>query len=90
MFFNLIITDGMTGGFNESGINSNAFIDGNALAFELAEDFGVYLIHGFFRLYIPVIPDGHSGGSRTVIPDDGGQKSERSDAVDKSISKHLS
>jgi len=40
MLFNLIITEGMTGGFNEPGIDSNAFINGKALTFKLAEDYG--------------------------------------------------
>ncbi len=43
-----IIADGATGGFNESGINGNAFIDSEPLGFKLAKDFGVDLIHGFF------------------------------------------
>ena len=44
-----IIADRSTGGFNESGINGDAFIDGEALGFKLTKDFGIYLIHGFFR-----------------------------------------
>ncbi len=38
MFFNLIIADGMAGRFNEPGIDSDAFINGKALTFKLAED----------------------------------------------------
>ena len=47
-FFKLIIAEGTTGGFNESGIDGNAFIDGQALAFELSQDFRVELVHGLF------------------------------------------
>jgi len=46
---NLIIAEGMAGGLNEPCINGNTLIDSKALAFKLAEDFGIYLIHGFFR-----------------------------------------
>jgi hypothetical protein len=31
-----------------TAIYSNAFIDGKPLAFELSQDFGVYLIYGIF------------------------------------------
>ena len=48
LFFKLIIAEGTTGGFNESGIDGNAFIDGQALAFELSQDFRVELVHGLF------------------------------------------
>ena len=47
-FFDFVIADRATGGFNESGINGNAFIDSEALVFKLAQDLGVDLIHGFF------------------------------------------
>ena len=47
-FFNLVIADGTTGGFNKPRINGNAFIDGKALFFELAKYFGVDLVHGYF------------------------------------------
>ena len=43
-----VIADRPTGGFNESGINGNAFIDSEALGFKLTKNFGVDLIHGFF------------------------------------------
>jgi len=38
-FLEFLVADRPAGGFNESGINSDAFIDGKALAFELTEDF---------------------------------------------------
>ena len=47
-FSQLIITEQAAGGFNEPGINGNAFIDGEFLAFELAKYFGVELILGQF------------------------------------------
>jgi len=37
-FFDFIIADRATGGFNESGINGNAFIDSQALGFKLTQD----------------------------------------------------
>jgi hypothetical protein len=43
-----VIANWPTGGFNESGIDGNAFIDSEALGFKLAKNFGVDLIHGFF------------------------------------------
>jgi hypothetical protein len=45
-FLDFIIPDRMTGGFNESGINGNAFIDSEVLGFKLAKNLGVELIHG--------------------------------------------
>ena len=38
----------LSGQLAESGIDGNAFINRQALAFQLAQDFGVKLIHGFF------------------------------------------
>ena len=47
-FFDFVIADRAVGGFNQSGINGNAFIDTEALGLKLAQNFGVDLIHGFF------------------------------------------
>jgi hypothetical protein len=47
-FLDFVIADRATGGFNQSGINGNVFIDSEALGFKLAKNFGVDLIHGFF------------------------------------------
>ena len=37
-FLDFFIADRATGGFNESGLNGNAFIDSEALGFKLAKD----------------------------------------------------
>jgi len=45
-FLEFLVADRPAGGFNESGINSDAFIDGKTLAFELTQDLcasGVFL-----------------------------------------------
>ena len=46
--FDFIITDRMAGGFNQPGVNSDAFINAQALVFKLAQDLRVDLIHSFF------------------------------------------
>jgi len=43
-----IIAERPAGGFNEPGVNSDAFINAQALGFKLSQDLGVDLIHGFF------------------------------------------
>ena len=47
-FFDFIIADRMTGGFNESGVNSDAFLNAQPMVFKLSQDLGVDLIHSFF------------------------------------------
>ncbi len=43
-----VIADRPTGGFNEPGINGNAFIDSESLGLKLAKNLRVDLIHSFF------------------------------------------
>ena len=46
--FDFIITDRMAGGFNQPGVNGDALINAQTLAFKLAQDLGVNLIHSLF------------------------------------------
>ena len=46
LLFQLISTQGSTGGLNQAGIHGNALVDGKPLLLELAQDFGVDRIHG--------------------------------------------
>ena len=38
--FEFVVADGPAGGFNDSSIHGNAFVDSQTLGFELAQDFG--------------------------------------------------
>jgi hypothetical protein len=48
LFFQFILTQRPTGGFDQPSIHGNALVDGKPLLFELAPDLGVDLVHSFF------------------------------------------
>ena len=52
-FFDFVIADRATGGFNEPGINCNAFIVSEDLGFKLAKNYRVDLIYSNFGKSAP-------------------------------------
>jgi hypothetical protein len=48
LFFQLVVAKGPAGGLDQSGIHGNALVDGKPLVLELAQDFGVDLVHSLF------------------------------------------
>jgi len=61
LFFQFILTQRPAGGFDQPGIHGNTLVDGKALLFELAQDLGVDLVHGFFGQ-----PAAEAGESRMI------------------------
>ena len=48
LFFQLVVAQRPAGGLDQTGIHGNALVDGKPLVLELAQDFGVDLVHGLF------------------------------------------
>ena len=48
LLFQFVLAQRLAGRSNQAGIDGDALIDGKPLFFELAQDFGVDRIHGFF------------------------------------------
>ena len=79
LLFQLILTQGSTGGLNQAGIHGNALVDGKPLLLELAQDLGVDRIHGL--LGQPAAEAGEGGVIRSRLAEGKPQKGFEGQAV---------